>query len=116
MGQYQGRVLQLRITSAIRRDDRYGAMTIVGALIVVSENRTETAIPRMGDRLLLRMAQAAERLGVGRSTIYELTARGELEVVHIGRSARVPAAALDDFVRRLRGQTVTNPCHRAARE
>jgi excisionase family DNA binding protein len=55
------------------------------------------------------MTEAAERLGAGRSTIYKLIARGELEVVHIGRSARVPAEALDDFVRKLRDQTVTNP-------
>jgi excisionase family DNA binding protein len=67
----------------------------------------------MGDRLLLRMTEAAERLGVGRSTVYELVARGELEVVHIGRAARVPAEALDDFVRRLRDQTVTNPARQA---
>ncbi len=58
-------------------------------------------------QLLLTIPQAAERLGVGRSTVYELTAAGELEVVHIGRCARIPAAALDDFVRRLRYRAVT---------
>lgn len=58
-------------------------------------------------RLLLTIPQAAERLGVGRSTVYELTAAGELEVVHIGRCARIPVAALDDFVRRLRCRAVT---------
>ncbi|MGQ0825367.1 MAG: helix-turn-helix domain-containing protein [Actinomycetota bacterium] len=58
-------------------------------------------------RQLLTIPQAAARLGVGRSTVYELTVLGELEVVHIGRCARIPAAALDDFVRRLRYRAVT---------
>ena len=39
--------------------------------------------------------------------VYELTAAGELEVVHIGRCARIPTAALDDFVQRIRDQSVT---------
>lgn len=70
----------------------------------------------MSDRLLLRVTEAAERLGIGRSTIDKLIARGELEVVHIGHCARIPAEALDDFVRKLRDQTVTNPADRAANE
>ena len=57
-----------------------------------------------GRRLLLTIPEAAQRLGVGRTTVYELTARGELEVVHIGRAARIPATALDAFVARLRAK------------
>jgi len=60
-----------------------------------------------GQHLLLTIPQAAHRLGVGRTTVYELTNAGELEVVHIGRCARVPAAALDAFVERIRDQSVT---------
>jgi excisionase family DNA binding protein len=41
-------------------------------------------------------------LGIGRSTVYELIARGELETVHIGRSCRIPTAAVEQYVRRLR--------------
>ena len=44
-------------------------------------------------------------LGIGRSTVYELIAGGRLEIVHIGRSARVPLAALIEFVDGLRGQS-----------
>ena len=33
-------------------------------------------------------------LGVGRTTAYELIARGKLQVVHVGRSARVPLVAV----------------------
>lgn len=53
---------------------------------------------------LLTIMQAAEILGVGRSTVYELIANDELEVVHIGRSARVPTSAIDDFIAHLRSQ------------
>ncbi|MDP9333541.1 MAG: helix-turn-helix domain-containing protein [Actinomycetota bacterium] len=60
-----------------------------------------------GQQLLLTIPQAAHRLGVGRSTVYELTARGELEVVHIGRCARIPIASVDVFVERIRDQSVT---------
>jgi excisionase family DNA binding protein len=52
--------------------------------------------------LLLKVSQAGAMLGVGRSTVYDLIARGELETVHIGRSCRIPVAALDAYVRRLR--------------
>ncbi|ETA03993.1 transcriptional regulator [Frankia sp. CcI156] len=54
-------------------------------------------------KLLLTPAEAAEILAVGRSTVYELLAAGDLESVRIGRSRRIPRAALDAFVRRLRG-------------
>lgn len=40
-------------------------------------------------RLLVRPEDAAELLGVGRSTIYDLMRAGELPVVHIGRAARM---------------------------
>lgn len=52
--------------------------------------------------LLLTVRQAAAALGVGRTTVYELIGAGDLEVVHIGRSARVPVAAVEEFVDRLR--------------
>ncbi len=55
-------------------------------------------------KLLLTVPEAAQRLSVGRSTIYELTAVGELELVHIGRCARITVASVDDFVQRLRDQ------------
>ncbi len=51
-------------------------------------------------QLLLRIPDAAERLSVGRSTVYELIQRGELPTVHIGRSVRIPAAAVRAWVER----------------
>ena len=59
--------------------------------------------------LLVRVSQAGEILGVGRSTVYELIARGEIETVHIGRCCRVPVAALDEYVERLRGTAGASP-------
>jgi excisionase family DNA binding protein len=66
--------------------------------------------------LLLTMVDAARLLSVGRTTMYELVGTGEIEVVHIGRSARVPVAALEEFVERRRaGGATVRPSTRAAR-
>jgi excisionase family DNA binding protein len=52
--------------------------------------------------LLLTTREAARTLSIGRSTLYELIATGEIEVVRIGRSVRVPSAELVAFVARRR--------------
>jgi excisionase family DNA binding protein len=57
-----------------------------------------------GQPLLLTIVQAAASLGVGRSTIYEMIARRELDVVHLGRAVRVPARAIEEFVEGLRAR------------
>ncbi len=57
------------------------------------------------DQLLLRAEQVARALGLGRSKTYELMAAGQLPVVRIGRSVRVPREALEEWVRQ---QTVTD--------
>jgi excisionase family DNA binding protein len=59
--------------------------------------------------LLLTIAEAAAQLRIGRSTAYELINSGQLEVVHIGRSARVPAEAVEQLVLRLRRRAVAAP-------
>jgi excisionase family DNA binding protein len=50
---------------------------------------------------LVSVAIAARLLGIGRSTVYELIADGELHVVHINRSARISVSEIDAFVARL---------------
>jgi excisionase family DNA binding protein len=50
------------------------------------------------DKLLLRPAEAAEAIGIGRSKIYELLARGELPSVRIGSSIRVPVDRLREWI------------------
>jgi excisionase family DNA binding protein len=54
-----------------------------------------------GQQLLLRPTEAAHRLGIGRTKVYELMASGELRSVKIGGARRVSATALVDFVARL---------------
>jgi excisionase family DNA binding protein len=47
---------------------------------------------------LLTVADAATRLNVSRSKLYELLADGELPSVRIGRTRRIAVTALDEFV------------------
>ena len=51
------------------------------------------------DELLLRAEQVATALKIGRSKAYEMMSTGQLPVVRIGRSVRVPTDALRDWVR-----------------
>ena len=84
------------------------AFTVRKALIrtMATNNnaRIETATNESPPPALLTITEAAARLRIGRSTAYELIASGHLEVVHIGRSARVPVDAVDEFVRHLRSR------------
>jgi excisionase family DNA binding protein len=66
-------------------------------------NQTPTQLPHPTaiDRLLLTTEQAAEVLGVGRTTVYALIKDGQLRPVHIGRSCRLSSAELQRYVERL---------------
>ena len=57
------------------------------------ERRTATA--------LLTVKHAPGMLNLGRSTAYQPIADGRLDVVHIGRSTRVPIDAITKFIREL---------------
>lgn len=52
--------------------------------------------------LLLRVEEAAPRLGIGRTSMYRLVMSGEVESVHIGFLRRIPAPCLQEYVDRLR--------------
>lgn len=52
-------------------------------------------------RLLLTVEEAADALAISRTSLYVLLGRGEIPVVHIGRSVRVPVDALNAYVARL---------------
>lgn len=52
-------------------------------------------------KLLLRVTEVAETLSLGRTKSYELIARGVIPSVRIDGAVRVPATALEDFVRSL---------------
>lgn len=51
---------------------------------------------------LLTVEEAARRLRIGRTLCFRLIRTGELESVPIGRLRRVPAAAISEYVTRLR--------------
>jgi excisionase family DNA binding protein len=59
------------------------------------ESRPSPAAP-----LLYHVEDAARLLAIGRTKAYELVSSGDLPSIHIGRSVRVSAAALEDWVRR----------------
>jgi excisionase family DNA binding protein len=51
--------------------------------------------------LLFRPEEAAQRLGVGRTMVYDLIRSGRLRSVKIGGARRISAGALADFVAEL---------------
>ncbi len=57
---------------------------------------------RLPERLLYRVEEAGQELGLSRATVFELLSSGELDSVTIGRSRRIPRQALEEFVARLR--------------
>jgi excisionase family DNA binding protein len=58
--------------------------------------RTTTAL------LLLTVEEAAQRLSIGRTTMYSLVSTGAIESVTIGRLRRVPSECLEKYVSSLR--------------
>jgi excisionase family DNA binding protein len=75
------------------------------SVVMHETNETTQRADRADDErtvLLLTMIDAARALSIGRTTMYELVAAGEISVVHIGRSVRVPVDALHAFVERRR--------------
>lgn len=54
------------------------------------------------EKLLDTVEGTARRLGVGRTTIYELIRTKQIEVVKIGRSTRIPVDSTISLVQRLR--------------
>ena len=56
------------------------------------------------DQLLVDAEEAARRIGIGRTKMYELLGQNEIESVAVGRRRLVPTTALDEYVQRLRAQ------------
>jgi excisionase family DNA binding protein len=61
------------------------------------ENSAEEGGPAV-EPLLLKAGEVATLLGLGRSKVFAMLAVGELPVIRIGRSVRVPRAALEDWI------------------
>ena len=48
-------------------------------------------------KLLFTVPEVARQLGLGRSLVYQLVMRGEIDSIKVGRARRVPAEALERF-------------------
>lgn len=56
----------------------------------------------MSDPLLLTVEESAKKARISRAKVYQLLKAREIESVKIGRSRRIPADALSDYIARLR--------------
>ena len=52
-------------------------------------------------RLLLRPEEAARRLGISRTVLFDLVRSGRIKSLKIGRSRRIQVSALEKFVESL---------------
>jgi excisionase family DNA binding protein len=68
------------------------------------------------DRLLLRVVEVAELIGVGKSMAYQLVAQGSIPSVRLGKgSVRVPSDGLRRWIKELQGGNVTDHATRQAK-
>lgn len=56
--------------------------------------------------LTVRVALAAEMLGIGRTKIYELIAEDEIEVIKLGSATLIVVASLEAFIERQRASAL----------
>ncbi|MEY9904373.1 excisionase family DNA binding protein [Catenulispora sp. MAP12-49] len=52
-------------------------------------------------RIMLTVEQAAESIGIGRTTMFGLLKLGDIESVRVGRLRRVPVDAIEAYKARL---------------
>jgi excisionase family DNA binding protein len=100
------RVVSQEVQQMVPRTPRPGDRAI---------RQSETALPVMP--LLLTVKQAADLIGMGRSTVYELIDAGELRSVKRGASRRIPLKAIHEYIDRLLADndvTEGRPAARAA--
>jgi excisionase family DNA binding protein len=91
-----GKEMQMTLSSVPNRQPRLPGG---GSARKQPERSDRPAVVGVGlNRGLLRVEEAAEWLGLSRTKAYELVYRGTLPSVTIGRSRRVPVAALQAFV------------------
>ncbi|HLL09052.1 MAG TPA: helix-turn-helix domain-containing protein [Nocardioidaceae bacterium] len=64
--------------------------------MVSSDSRDQS----FSDQRFLTVAEVASMMRVSKMTVYRLVHSGELPAVRVGRSFRVPEAAVDDYLRK----------------
>ncbi|MFD0369495.1 helix-turn-helix domain-containing protein [Streptomyces sp. NPDC127114] len=77
----------------------------IAQLLDVPEDALRTLMAEQrsaGDTTLvaLTVSEAARRIGIGRTKLYEYVASGEIASVKIGSLRRIPAEAVNDFLAR----------------
>lgn len=65
-----------------------------------AEEQVINVVLENDDKMLLTVVEAAQRLGIGRTLMYELLSAGQIESVHLGRLHKVPVLALTRFIER----------------
>ncbi|MFI1149441.1 helix-turn-helix domain-containing protein [Streptomyces sp. NPDC020817] len=81
-------------------------LTQIAQLLDVPEDSLRALIAArgsdQGDTTLvgLTVAEAARRLGIGRTKLYEYVSSGAIHSVKIGSLRRIPAEAVNDFLAR----------------
>lgn len=75
----------------------------IARLLGVDEEALRRLIDERGQHgdptlVALTVEEAARRLGIGRTKMYEYVSSGEIHSVQIGKLRRIPAEALDDFL------------------
>ena len=63
-------------------------------------NKTGVQPDYLARPLAVRIRDACRMTGIGRSKLYELIGRGEIETIKIGAITLVPVAGLEDFLHR----------------
>jgi len=79
----------------------YGTREAAGGLRAARATTGDASPAETPRRLLLTVEEAAERIGICRSSMFKLIRQGKVESVKVGRLRRVTPAAVEDFVRRL---------------
>lgn len=82
---------QMKITIEIEDDD-------VRRLLKPLLERVQSASEARNPARLLTVSEVAYRLGVSRPKVYDLISTGDIEALIVGRTRRIAAAALDEFV------------------
>ncbi|MCX2732515.1 helix-turn-helix domain-containing protein [Saccharopolyspora sp. NFXS83] len=94
-----------------RATDIAATLAKLAALLAEQEQpapQPDRTVRVMPSRVLLTVEEAAEQLGVGRTTAYALVRSGELESVRIGRLRRIPKEAINAYAARLVQQPQQN--------
>jgi excisionase family DNA binding protein len=88
--------------SAEGRDTEIALVVARLVELVSGQAPVEAPQPRqMPERVLLTVEEAAERLGISRTTTFRLVRTGEIESVRIGRLRRIHVDAVNAYATRL---------------